>query len=239
MVPIPHAAAGKLIVTAAAGKLEKPDELGQDAERFAEQITGSGRKELGAWFADHIRLHRMKSQLGILRKAQIFAEEAGYEPQIVNLKLLVPLLEAGSLEEEDDQEMTYRWAALLANAARGGPGPLVLPSFPDVLRQLTSVDASVLDVLYNQFASLPREELTKTVVPGANLRNALGLDPQSFAVSVENLYRLRLAAPPSTTFDFVEPKGTRYQIAGTEQICLTDFGRAFVTVCRPPTAKAV
>jgi hypothetical protein len=46
----------------------------------------------------------------------------------------VPLLELGSLEAEDDEEMHERWAALLANAAIADEGvEQVPPSFPEIL----------------------------------------------------------------------------------------------------------
>lgn len=40
----------------------------------------------------------MKSQLKILEKAQRHAEKAGFSPKVVKMNLLVPLLEASSLD---------------------------------------------------------------------------------------------------------------------------------------------
>src|SRR4051812_19777659 len=93
------------------------EQLEPAATEFASRVTGAPSQELGAWIADHIRFRRWKSEIKILRKAREHAEKAGFAPQEVPLKTLAPLLEGGSLEDEDDDEMIDRWAALLANAS--------------------------------------------------------------------------------------------------------------------------
>jgi hypothetical protein len=70
------------------------------------------------------------------------------------MNVLVPLLEAGSPEE--DGGMAARWAALLANAARGDAGPEVPPSFADVLRQLTRLAADEPHVLHDALRPTPQ-----------------------------------------------------------------------------------
>ena len=62
-------------------------------------------------------------------------EEAGIEPREVPENIWVPLLQAASLETDDS--LQERWASLLANASK--TDSQVLPSFLDILKQLTGV----------------------------------------------------------------------------------------------------
>jgi hypothetical protein len=214
---------------AKAGKAALPD-ASPEAEEFAGQVTGAGRKEVGAWFADHIRLRRLKSQLKIFGKAQKHAEKAGFDPQVVKMNVLVPLLEAGSLEE--DETMSDRWAALLANAANPETdSPSVEPSFPEILRQLTPRDAAILDSVFGVADPLPQEEWIGRGATGEGVRASLGCDESEFAVSRQNLIRLGLCSPPAGGLAFVEGDH-RYPVVNSDILCLTQFGHAFVLACR-------
>lgn len=96
---------------------------------------------------DLVRYQRWKIQIWIAQKARIYLEERGIEPNAVPLKILVPLLDAASLEDDDDEDMQARWAALLANAAAGENGAYVSPAFPRILAELTPPEAALLQSL--------------------------------------------------------------------------------------------
>ena len=113
---------------------------------FLSKILGPASDELGMLLADRVRLWRFKQSFRIVGKAQALLSQRGIEPAKVSLKTLVPILEFGSLEE--DESMQDRWAALLANAADPTPETSVPPAFPDILRQLSPEDAMVLDRIY-------------------------------------------------------------------------------------------
>lgn len=232
MDPITGAAAAKVIKDG----LEKAS---PEAEAFASQVTGSARAELGAWFADYIRVRRLRSQLKILEKAQSFAADAGYEPGIVNLKLLVPLLEAGSLEDENDDPMLDRWASLLANASDGS-APNVQVGFPEILRQLSPTDARVLDRVFDVVApNVAPDRRQRDGALASGLVRDLGIQEEAFAISFGNLARLGLCAPHAIGMSDdaqTEGKPTLIQSTNIEIVCLTDLGEAFVSACRPPAA---
>ena len=230
--PITTAVAITKAVGAAKAGGSAADAMEPAVAQFAAQVSGAGRKEVGAWLADHVRLRRVKSQLKILAKAQKYAEEAGYEPSVVKLNVLVPLLEGGSLE--DDEDMVNRWAGLLANSARGGNGVDVPPSFPGVLRELSPTDAKILDLVFDVATQHPREVWQNTGAVGDKIQERLGLDASRFGLSADNLYRLRLCAPPAVSITDLSDPDSKYQLSGSGLVCLTDFGHVFVTACRPP-----
>ncbi len=178
----------------------------------------------------------MRSQLKILKKAQEYAEEAGFEPGVVNMNLLVPLLEAGSLEE--DEGMADRWAALLANAAGRDAGVYeVPPSFPDVLRQLSPKEAALLDAVYEAAIQHPPEEWSHRGALAAAAQQFVDMNDEEFAVGKQNLIRLGLCRDPANGFEFTD-QDFKYQIVDSHLICLTRYGAAFVRACRTPSPNS-
>lgn len=94
-----------------------------------------------------------------------FLNASGITPHAVSVKVLVPLLDGASLEDEENEEMIDRWAALLAHAAAGAPVEMVLPSFPRILAELSPAEAVLLDSLYRDATS--RDVRPIQVFPGA------------------------------------------------------------------------
>jgi hypothetical protein len=69
-------------------------------------------------------------------------QEAGVAPQAVPPKLLFPILQGASVEENED--LHTMWAALLANAASPDSAEKVRPGFIAILRQMESDEAGLL-----------------------------------------------------------------------------------------------
>jgi hypothetical protein len=109
-------------------------------------MLGPAADEVADMLRDSIRLYRYQRQLRLLEKAETMASQAGFTPQAVPLKLLFPLLEGASLEEDED--IHTMWSALLANSSHPSSLNLVLPSFAEVLRVLTPEEARLLNAAY-------------------------------------------------------------------------------------------
>src|ERR1039458_3411347 len=99
--------------------------------------------EIAERFRDEIRRYRYARQLECLKKAEQMAKDAGFTPKAVPIKLLFPLLEGASLEENED--LHTMWAALLANAASPDNTVEVRPGFISVLRQMSPDEAALLN----------------------------------------------------------------------------------------------
>lgn len=113
---------------------------------LARRMLGPAADEVAEMMRDSIRLYRYQRQLKLLQKAEAMIGKAGYTPESVSLKLLFPLLEGASLEENED--LHTMWAALLAHASHPGSVSMVLPSFTEILRVLTVDEARLLDAAY-------------------------------------------------------------------------------------------
>src|SRR5207302_952664 len=119
--------------------------------------------------------------LSMLQKTERMLKDAGISPKAVPPRLFLPILENGSVE--DDEDLNSRWAALLTNAAMS-PGS-VHPSYIEILRQLTPQEATLLDKLYDACES----KRTRKVWPW--------VDPISYA---ERKRRIRSGENPEESF---------------------------------------
>ena len=71
---------------------------------FLSKILGPASDELGMLLADRVRLWRFKQAFRIVGKAQALLSQREIEPAKVSLKTLVPILEFGSLEEDESMQ---------------------------------------------------------------------------------------------------------------------------------------
>lgn len=157
----------------------------------------------------------MRQAVRLASKAQRLLADKGLKAHQVPFRTSVPLLEAGSLEE--DEALCDRWAALLANAARAPDK--IPPAFVGVLRELEPEAARLLDKLYDDYMSLHSEFREEFSVKFFDYEK-----PERFEYYVDSLERLGLLR---STADVVPRE--RYQY-----LQMTSFGAEFVRSCRPP-----
>jgi hypothetical protein len=111
---------------------------------IVKRMLGPAADELAEMWRDQVRLYRYERQLKCVEKAEKMAQEAGFTPQAVPPKILFPLLEGASFEENED--LHTMWAALLANAA-SDMARAVRPSFVSLLRELAADEAALLNAI--------------------------------------------------------------------------------------------
>jgi hypothetical protein len=113
---------------------------------IVKRMLGPAADELAEMWRDQVRLYRYERQLKCVEKAEKMAKDAGFKPKAVPPKILFPLLEGASFEEDED--LHTMWAALLANAASPDNGKKVRPGFIAILKQLSSDEAALLKWTY-------------------------------------------------------------------------------------------
>ena len=114
---------------------------------IVKRMLGPAADELAEMWRDQIRLYRYSRQIKCVEKAEKMAEEAGFTPSAVPPKILFPLLEGASLE--DNEDMHTMWAALLANAS-SKMRDIVRPSFISLLKNMAPDEAVLLQELFEQ-----------------------------------------------------------------------------------------
>lgn len=127
----------------------------QPFARVFEQLTGPMAEELGLLLRDKVRALRQRNTSAVVEGAGRLLEDAGRPINAVPPRLLLPIIESASLENNPTiQEM---WSGLLASASERADE--MSPSYVEVLKQLTPVEARCLKVLYDHFLSFPFQTL--------------------------------------------------------------------------------
>jgi hypothetical protein len=143
------------------------------------------------------------------------------------LNVVYPLLEAASIEQEDDLQQLF--AALLVNAIDADSGVSVLKSFVDVVRTMSPLEARILAKLVDTPPKFRRGEMIITgVLPEEYVEHSKDREPPSLPENVElalsNLVRNGCIYAAGTWGG-----GTSLQVVG-----VTPFGHAFMRACRSP-----
>lgn len=215
------------------------DPLTQGLKIF-ERFAGETLEHAGGWIADWLAFHRAKRKIKLDRLLKMAEEESGargVEPRPVPLKLLQPIIENGTLEDDDD--MVRRWAALLVSASQGG----VPPSFTAMLNELSADDARLLQrIAESQWAGRGGREWLKVE---RLLREGIRSRHATIQVNLGNLRRLGLIESPikldaAALRDMIEEDDRRYWPDGDDahgpdhdRVRITDLGLSFIRACTP------
>lgn len=192
---------------------------------FIEKYVGPPLEQLSGMLEDYLRVWRWERQIRLFERADTFMAARGLASATrpVPLKLAIPIIQNGSLEEDD--ELQDRWASLLVNSADADSGTEMRSAFISILKDLTSLDAINLQQLYSyaaitiRTAGLPEEVY-------AEGRHGEIMKPE-IAVSLSNLSRLGLISLPSPM------DGGEFLF----QVSHTRLGGEFVKACSPSRRK--
>jgi hypothetical protein len=192
-----------------------------------ERMLGPVADAAGGMMAHPLKeFHRKRVERAeqILLEAATLLAESGREAQQVPGRVLWPVLELGSLEDEN--ELRQRWAALLASAATDPAA--VPPAFPKLLSELSPLDVRILAArAQTEPVHYMRDE------DGTPMRLDFsvpdGLHMQDVLIALTNLERLRLIELNGTIDDLDTEKDL-----STRLLRLTTFGRVFFRACSAP-----
>ncbi len=127
--------------------------IGKAVEKLMDPITdlvkrvaGPAADEVGLTLQDSIKVWRAARQYKLFEKMNDTISKAGFVPNPIALKLLLPALDYASVE--DNEDLHTIWANLLANAADPRQTSPVSPAFPLILKELSWRDARFLHVLF-------------------------------------------------------------------------------------------
>ena len=184
--------------------------------------------EAASYIAEQIRYSRFERQISFFEKV---SDRLAKSPHLAShmkaipLKILAPLLEAATLE--DDEALQQRWAALLINASNDHFPIKIQRSYLSILEQLSTLDALVIDRIY----SLPFEQIQHNGATIWGLPEQTSVFDQSLEikkpsdevlVSVGNLVRLGCLRSAMTWGG-----GESF-----ERVLPTVLGKHFVLACR-------
>jgi hypothetical protein len=226
------------------------EKLADPVVDLIKKVAGPAAEEVGLTMRDSVHVYRAKRAYHLAEKFRRFTAERGIDPKAVSLKLLLPILDGASIEEDED--LHTMWANLLANAADPREKIPVLPAFLPVLRELTPRDAQFLNVWYQDARqngnSYSEDELTK-------LGAKVGLVPEELII-LPAQSRQPQAKPDlvilHTILDTLKRNGLIGQTVYPHDLgaspvynrlplpviyYISNFGVEFIRACLPPEAS--
>lgn len=195
-------------------------EAGETARHYMDKIVAGGLEQTGGIIADQIAFWRWKNKIEIVLKMKAFLESKGIAPRKALPAVVLPLLDAASLEEDPD--MKARWEGLLTSAVIDPDS--VPPSFPRILSELSPLEARMLDCV------VERGEQSSGYhgLNAAQTSDYLDVSLSVAFVCRDNLLRLNLLTIGHAPLMTDAERGMPF----TGTICLTPLGYAFLSACR-------
>ncbi|MBW4462244.1 MAG: DUF4393 domain-containing protein [Nodosilinea sp. WJT8-NPBG4] len=203
-------------------------------------LLGPATEEIGQYIADPIRIARQERLIKYAEKSQKQIAELDAIPQAIKPKILFPIMEYSTLE--DDDYLQDKWVNLLTSAAIGN---YIHPSYPRILSELSPLDAKLLEVIYKSYQEEERERQRlkelKAIAFGAGfpghsagmLAESLSVNLELIEISLGNLERLNLCSKLEIN---IEPEeiiiGDRKSYT---RYLISPLGASFVAVVRRPT----
>lgn len=155
-----------------------PKQLLDKGEAAFKAVLGPSVKEIAETWADSFKLRRFKNQVNILAKAQKILEEKKINAKKIDLKVLVPMLENSSLEEDED--LQERWANLIANIVTIDGRTLLKQNCIDILRKVSNDEVHFLEKLF--FDDIESHEFLKR----SEIIN-LELEPRNYVSEINSI----------------------------------------------------
>jgi hypothetical protein len=165
--------------------------LGARGTTFLDAVLKPVGDEIGKDLLARYKARRAKNLAEVAAMAEDMAKDAGLTPQPIPGRILFPILEGASVE--DDPELKKLWAKLLANAADPSNKRRVTPAFAAILEQLSPEEALMLEMVYTMTPG-GGDEITGVYYmkrPDGS-RREFRLPYGSFEALSDNLHRLGL-----------------------------------------------
>ncbi len=183
----------------------KAIDAGRELGGFLSKYVGGSIEQAMGIVEDKLRYLRWERQIRLMESVNnLLAQKGLPQPsRKVPLQVAIPLIQGGSLEEND--VLQDRWAALLANAADASSNVDVRRAYISILEDLTPLDALLLKKLYlsTQVPDFPspqiEPEICTSFLPDYITEERPNWDNSRplihIEVSLGNLARLGLVAP--------------------------------------------
>jgi hypothetical protein len=199
----------------------------QDAvNKFFNGIVPDFIKDGVGILSDQMKLWRWSNQIEIIKKAQTKIEASGLPKKQIPLKVLVPIIQNSSLEE--DTTMQDKWSSMLANAGTGNVE--VSPNYAAILNELSPIEVSILEKIFNEVNResdyVKRKELQ---FDASKLKSLLSISDERMDLIIENLYRLNLFQAPAG--HGVAVGEYKFALRTTKVFEFTTLGYEFVRAC--------
>jgi hypothetical protein len=199
-----------------------------EVEHFLNLIVPEFCKDGAGMLSDLVKSWRWKTQVKIIKQAEFFLKQNNLKISTVPLKILIPLLEKSSLEE--DEVIQNKWAKLLAYASYSKEFEYT-KSFINILDQLTVLEVNILDWMNEKIEKKSNNEFRIKETATAN-----HIAEDKITIIFDNFLRLGLVIQETETSMIELIEGVR-SVYPTGVYKITNFGKEFLYTCKSTDNK--
>lgn len=220
--------------------------IGKAVEKLADpvidllkRVAGPAADEIGLTLQDAVHVYRTRRAYRLAEKFHCFCVERHIDPRPVGLKLLLPVLDYASVE--DDEDLHTMWANLLTNSADPSQDE-ALPSFAYTLKQLSREEAMFLNAFYDKATEFQKSSQKPFLAYTGDLLDidaSMSHSASSLSLLIDDLQRLGLLRMdtkvymPEPLFESFDPVPADLK----HGYYITVYGKNFVKSCRAPAMK--
>ncbi len=232
---IESAKATQEVAKTARKALDTSEKFGGFISRY---IGGSLEQSMGI-IEDKLKYMRWERQHRLINKAEQFLKQEGLDSpdRAVPIKIMVPLLEGATLEEDDALQNT--WAALLTNYGMQKSGIEPHRSYISILEQLSSTEAIIISKVYasehEEYDSFLIEQLPDKIVPVPKTEDAAS-NP-NYSSSQNPLDSIKIAIGNLERLGMLNTSRTWAGRIVFHTISKTHLGTAFYDACTLPSER--
>jgi hypothetical protein len=213
---------------------EKSLETSEKVGGFIARVFQEPIAEVSGMITDKLRFVRWKRVVKMSDDVNKILEDRGVKAtRPVTPKLALPIIEESSLEEDDS--LHALWSKLLANAMDPAFNGELRYGFIDMLKNITGIEATILNTFYEV---LKRDGLLSDLARVTNyglgkeqLMQVVGINEETYQVSVFNLMRMQCVAPLIIKGGAKLGNEPLTIYKGTDVVTLTPLGLRFVEAC--------
>ena len=213
---------------------------------FLDAVLSPTATAAGEDLLAHYRRWTGRNVADALTAAADMLADAGDTPNPVPGRILFPILTYAAVEE--DAMLKHKWAALLANAASSTEANRLLPAYAETLRQLTPMQAHILDWLYNMEEDSHIGFPVWPDVSRNDIEAHFKLTPEQYALFISDMDRLQVVEGRRDTKMPQHLKLSDEQLEALvvdrwnsrvkyELVTFTTLGINFMRACSPPRLR--
>lgn len=149
-------------------------------EGLLKGLFGKAFEETGEMIADQVRLRRFKNQIKIFEKANGYLKERNIESEKINLKVLAPLIEFASYEE--DENLQELWANLIKNILTKPSSVVLQQNAIEVLNKISNDEVRILNYVFEKLKKDRKERAIRFKGQSPNIGGKIINEPEDFRI---------------------------------------------------------
>lgn len=202
---------------------------------FLSKVFKEPIEQTSGIIGDKLKFIRWKRQVRIVDEVnKILSKRGIQETKPIPLKLAIPMIEAASIEEND--ELQDLWNKLIANSMDPNFRNEIRYSYIEIIKSLTPLDVKILYKIYQELVDqkINLNKITNYTITREQIAKMVQCDMNECIMSIYNLFRVQCLSPAVFKFTGIKSGKTGESpstFKGIDQVTMTPFGKSFIEAC--------